>query len=428
MDSNQQDGFLGGFAHLCFFRAKHATMKKSLLGLLSLLCLLSCNGGLKPPTDSGTQSWDQTLLEAKGQTVTLMMWQGDPYINKYMNEFVKPALKTKFGVTLEIVGGQGNQLVSLLMSEMEAGKQESSIDMGWINGETFYQLRQIDALHGPFTDQLPNNQYIDWTNPFIGTDFQQSVGGYECPWGNVQLALIYNSEKVASPPQTLAALEDWVKANPGKFTLGQDFTGMTLLKSMLADFAGGKEALAGEFDEEKYKVNSAKLWDYLNRIKPHFWNGGKSFPADVAQMHQLFASGELWFTMSNNDGDVDNKIMQGLFPESSRAYVPAFGTIQNSHYLGIVKASEKKSAAMVVANFMISPEAQLKKMDPAIWGDGTILSMEKLPQAWRAKFEAIPGRKYSPKRNDIQDKAMMEPAPEYMIRLFEDFRKEVIEQ
>ena len=189
---------------------------------------------------------------------------------------------------------------------------------------------------------MPNNQYIDWTNPFIGTDFQQSVGGYECPWGNVQLALIYNSEKVASPPQTLAALEDWVKANPGKFTLGQDFTGMTLLKSMLADFAGGKEALAGEFDEEKYKVNSAKLWDYLNRIKPHFWNGGKSFPADVAQMHQLFASGELWFTMSNNDGDVDNKIMQGLFPESSRAYVPAFGTIQNSHYLGIVKASEKK--------------------------------------------------------------------------------------
>ncbi|MEZ4951010.1 MAG: hypothetical protein R2784_16740 [Saprospiraceae bacterium] len=41
------------------------------------------------------------------------------------------------------------------MAEMEAGKANSEVDMGWINGETFFQLRQIDALHGPFVDQLP---------------------------------------------------------------------------------------------------------------------------------------------------------------------------------------------------------------------------------------------------------------------------------
>ncbi len=403
-------------------------MKNYFYTFMLLATLVGCSNGDPAQTSTATKPWDSTLAAARGQEVTLMMWQGDPYINRYMNDYVVPSLRDSFGVTLKIVGGQGNDIVSLTMAEMEAAKSESSIDMGWINGETFFQLRQIDGLYGPFTDQLPNGRYIDWSNPFIGTDFQQKVDGYECPWGNVQMALIYNSEKVASPPQTLAELEAWVKANPGKFTIGQDFTGMTLLKSMLADLAGGKESLQGPFDEAKYVLYSAQLWEYLLRNKPYFWNQGTSFPADVAQMHQLFASGELWFTMSNNDGDVDNKIMQGLFSESSRAYVPAFGTIQNSHYLGIMKQSAHKPAAMVVANFMISPAAQLKKMEPATWGDGTILSMAKLPQAWVAQFEAVPGRKYAPKRSEIQSKAMMEPAPEYMIHLFEDFRKDVVEQ
>lgn len=400
-----------------------------LFGFLFVLALAACeNQSNNLESTSGEIVWDSTLAQAKGQSLTMMMWQGDPYINKYMNEFVVPSLKEEFDISLKLVPGQGNDIVSLMMSELEAGKGEGSVDMGWINGETFFQLRQIEALHGPFAKELPNSQFIDWENPFIGTDFQQKVDGFECPWGNVQEALIYNSEFVQSPPQTLSELEEWVKANPGKFTIGSDFTGMTLLKAMLSDIAGGKDALAGEFDEAKYAQNSQKLWEYLNRIKPFFWNKGQSFPADVAQMHQLFESGELWFTMSNNDSEVDNKIAQGLFPESSRAYVPAFGTIQNSHYLGIMKNSAHKAAAMVVCNFMISPAAQLKKLEPATWGDGTILSMDKLPAEWKQKFEEIPGRKYAPKRNEIQDKAILEPAPEYMIRLFQDFRKEVMEK
>ena len=66
-------------------------------------------------------------------------------------------------------------------------------------------------------------------------------------------------------------------------------------------------------------------------------------------------------------------------------------------------------------------------MDPAIWGDGTVLSLDKLPDDWAAKFRNLPNRQYAPDREAIQDKALMELAPEYMIRLAEDFRKEIIE-
>ena len=78
-----------------------------------------------------------------------------------MNDFVVPQLKSKYNIDLKISAGQGNQIVSLVMNEKQAGKQ-NQMDMCWINGETFYQLRQIDGLHGPFTDQLPNSKYIDF--------------------------------------------------------------------------------------------------------------------------------------------------------------------------------------------------------------------------------------------------------------------------
>ncbi len=178
--------------------------------------------------DVAAMNWDQILASAKGTSVTLMMWGGDPYINAYMNNYVKPHLQNDFGVTLNISEGQGNKIVQILMTEIEAKETSSQIDLCWINGETFYQLREIQGLYGPFTERLPNSKYIDWQNPFINTDFQQPVNGMECPWGNVQLAIIYDSRRVNDPPRNMEELELYVKKHPGKFTIGNDFTGMTL--------------------------------------------------------------------------------------------------------------------------------------------------------------------------------------------------------
>ncbi|WNJ20012.1 ABC transporter substrate-binding protein [Pontibacter sp. G13] len=395
---------------------------------LALLLLVGCQTTPSRQTEDLTATpWSEISETAKGETVTWMMWQGDPLINRYVADYLAPAIKEHFDITLEVVPGQGNQIVSQLTAELEAGKESSEIDMMWINGETFFQLRQINGLYGPFVQQLPNNELIDWDNPFIHTDFQQPVDGFECPWGNVQLAIIYNSDQVEEVPQTLEDLEKWVTAHPGKFTIGSDFTGMTLLKSWLIHLAGGPGSLDGPFNEEKYLKASQEMWTYLNRIKGNFWNHGTTFPTDVAQMHQLFVNGELWFTMSNNDTEVDNKINQGFFPESSRAYVPSYGTIQNTHYLGIAKRSAHKEAAMTVINFMLSPEAQWHKNHPDVWGDGTVLDLKKVPTEWQERFKDVPGHQYSPKRADIQSRALQEPAPEYMIRLFQDFRKYVIE-
>jgi len=314
------------------------------------------------------------------------------------------------------------------MTEREAGRPRGALDLAWINGETFYRLRQIGALYGPFTTELPNARYIDFQNRFIRYDFQQEAGGLECPWGNVQHAIIYDASRVPVPPRNRTALAAWVKAHPGRFTFDAGFTGMTFLKELLIDFAGGEKELAGRFDEAKYKKASADLWRYLNEIKPYLWKGGETFPSDLAQIHQMFANGELDFTMSNNDGEVDNKVEQGLFPKTARAYVFDTGTIQNSHYLGIPKNAPHLEGALVAINFLISPEAQLEKRRPSVWGDGTVLDLTRLPFEWQRKFAALPKRHYGPERSEIESKALMELAPETMIHLYEDFRTQVIEK
>jgi putative spermidine/putrescine transport system substrate-binding protein len=83
---------------------------------------------------------------------------------------------------------------------------------------------------------------------------------------------------------------------------------------------------------------------------------------------------------------------------------------------------------MVVCNFLISPEAQFEKMKTEVWGDGTVLDLSTLPEEWQLKFASLAKRKYGPQRREIQPKALPELAPEYMIRLSEDFRKYVIEK
>ncbi len=380
----------------------------------------------RDPTAILSQSWPQIEARGKNQPVSMVMWLGDPFINDYMNKYVRPEVKKRYGIDLQIGAGQGAGLVQTLMAEQEAG-QPSEVDMAWINGETFYQLRQIKALLGPFTPLLPNARYLDLRNRFINTDFQQPVNGMECPWGNVQLAFIYDSRTITDPPKSFADLPAYIKAHPGQFTIPNEFTGMTILKSWMMALSGNPRLFMGPFNEAVYQKWSGELWTQLDALKPYFWKAGKTFPEQLAPLHQLFANGEVGFTFSNNDAEVDNKINLGFFPKTARAYVPDPGTIQNSHYLGVIGHAQHPEAAMLVINFMISPEAQLRKMDPTVWGDHTVLAIDKLPAGYRKLFRELPTRRYAPDRDAIQGKAFQEPAPEYMTRLFKDFRTHVIE-
>lgn len=397
---------------------------------LGLLSMTACNTGT-PTTvhlDLENTPWDSIVAQASGQEVHFMMWQGSPMVNTYINDYVIPSVKKDYKIDLRVVSGQGPEIVQLLMREQQAQVDNGQVDIVWINGETFFQLRQIKGLWGPFVEALPCAQYIDLDNPFINTDFQQPVDGMECPWSLNQFVLVHDSMRLPEPPTTLASLSTFVKNHPGTFTISNDFSGMTLLKSFLVELAGDRSRLMGAFDEALYEELSQQLWQWINTHKAYFWQEGKTFPSEQTKMDQMFSSGELLLAYGFSEGSIDKKINQSLYSKATRAYPWAAGTIRNTNYLGVTYNSSVKAAALVVINFMLSPEAQWIKADPLGMDAHTVLDVERLDDPWPVRFDSIDQRSYGISMEALEPYAVQEPAPEYMIRLFEDFRTKVIEE
>lgn len=402
---------------------------RSVAGYIMGVLLFGCESKtVKDDNYLKTAEWEQVTLESKGTTVNFMMWQGSPVINNYINNFVVPSVKEKYDITLKISGGQGPEIVQLVMGEKEAGISSGQIDMVWINGETFFQLRKINALWGPFVSQLPNAAFIDFNDRFIGIDFQQTIDGMEAPWSVSQFAMVYNSLRVSNPPGNLEELENYIKEKPGTFTVSNDFTGMTFLKSLLAELGGSPTSLDGSFDEQKYSTLSKSLWDYLNKNKKYFWKEGTTFPKEQSKMNQLFANGELHVVYGFGEGGIEEKVRSGLYPKSTRGYAWKNGTIKNANYLGILHNAPEKAGAMQVINFLLSPEAQFRKADVEGMNSNTVLDLSRLTSEVQENFKKDKKRAYGPSMEDLKDFAIAEPAPEYMIRLYEDFRKQVIEK
>jgi putative spermidine/putrescine transport system substrate-binding protein len=394
------------------------------------LALAACSGGggeavRRDRAAVAALPWDSVLARARGTTVTWVMWRGDPSINKYVDGWVAPRLRERFGVTLETVDGQGAELLNRLVVEREAGRDPGTADLVWINGETFANLRRERLLHGPWAGRLPNGAYVDSASRIVSRDFEQDPAGYESPWGTVQFALIYDTVRTPEPPRTYAELAAWIRAHPGRFTHDQQFTGTTFLKGLLYAVGGGAERFAGGFDAARYAEASGRLFAWLDSTRGSFWRGGATYPADVAEVHRLFANGEVDFSMSNNQNEVVTKVRQGVLPATARAHVLRDGTIANAHFLGIPATAANVAGAMVVADFLLSPEAQLEKQRPEVWADGTVLARERLPAEWAARFAAVERDARAVPPDTLARYARPEVAPEYTERLQADWRARV---
>jgi putative spermidine/putrescine transport system substrate-binding protein len=397
-------------------------------GLISL-SFLGCNQSAKQENTDPVmqQSWAKIEQKAKGTTVVWMKWMGDKKDNKHIEEVIVPLIKKRFDITLNVIPGQGSQIVSSLMSEKEAGLEKGQTDMVWINGEKFFQLQQIKGLFGPFTGKLPNSKFINYEDPIIKYDFQQEINGYEAPWGKASFVGITDSARVKKTPISMQDFEQYWKANPGKFTIPLDFSGYTLLKTWLIELAGSSENLNGDFDQKKYDKYGGELWDFINRNKKYFWKKGETFPESAVTSSQMFGTSELDFTFSFGLTAVDKGVKEGLFPKTTKSFVLKAGSIHNANYLGIPANSANKEGALVVINYLISPEAQIEKSDLNNSGGTPIFDVNLIPKDLLAKYQALPKASYGLNEQEIFKNAIKEPHSMYMLKITEDFRKKVIE-
>jgi len=365
--------------------------------------------------------WDAVRAAADGQEVFWNAWGGDERINAYI-AWVGERVAADYGVTLRHVKlADTGEAVARVLAEKAAGKdQDGSIDLIWINGENFAAMKENGLLYGPITDRLPNFALVDVAGkPTTLIDFTVPTEGFEAPWGAAKINFIYDSARVEAPPRSAAALLAWAEAHPGRFTYPAppDFIGSTFLKQIAIETTPDPALLQSPVsDDAAFAAATAPLWDYLDRLHPQLWRRGENFPATGTAQRQLLDDGEVDITISFYPSEASSLIAQGLLPDSARVFVLDGGTIGNVHFVAIPYNARSKDGALVVANFLMSPEAQARKQDIQVWGDETVLAVGALAPEDRRRFDELELGVASLTPEELGP-TLLEPHPSWMTRI-----------
>ena len=350
-----------------------------------------------PPQETVTDysDWQQVVAKASGQTVYWNAWGGSDQINRYIG-WVGEQLTSRYNIQLKHVKVDDIALsINRVLAEFSAGKHSTggSVDLMWINGENFRSMKEHKLLFGPFTHHLPHYTLVDTVNkPTTLFDFGTPVDGLESAWGMAQLVFIYDSARITQPPKNIVEMLEHGRNNPGRIAYPKppNYLGTTFLKQALYHFVDDQKVLQNPVSEADFDAVTADLWSFLDEFHKYAWNTAHSFPKSGPDQTRLLNDNEIDFSLAFNPAEASANILEGLLQESARTFVFDNGSIGNTHFVAIPINANAKEAAMVAANFLLSPEAQIRKQDPQYFGDFTVLDVDRLPNDDQQAFRDLP--------------------------------------
>jgi putative spermidine/putrescine transport system substrate-binding protein len=372
-------------------KAPSLTFVAALAALAFIVSACGGAGGGDSSESSGeTRSFEELSSEAEGSTVRFFGFGGDDRTNEYLDEWVAPRLEEEHGITLERTPvSDTSDVVNKLLNERQAGEDEGTTDLVWINGENFYTGSQAELWFGSWAEELPNAEFVDYESESIAFDFGYPVDGMEAAWSQAQFVMVYDSAEVDDPPESFAELAEWTEENPGRFTYPAppDFFGNAFILQALYELTDDTETYGEPFDEAILEERIPEFAEYFNDIEPNLWRGGETYPTSGAALDELYQNGEVDMTVTYNPYSARQQVEDGVFPDSTRTYLFEDGTLSNTSYLAIPFNAPNTAGAQVAANFMQSPEAQLELQERNVVGGLAALDVESLPEEDRAEFE-----------------------------------------
>ncbi len=368
-------------------------------------------------------SWNDILKDASGQTLYFHAWGGAKNINSYIN-WAAELVKKKYNITVKHVKvSDTSNVVGRILSEKNAKiDNNGAVDLVWINGENFSLMKKNKLLlNENWIVRLPNSKYLDFkNNPSLLNDFGISTDGMEMPWGVSQLNFYYDTKYIKLPPKTALQLKKYIINNKGRFTFPQppDFVGTSFLKQILIETISNKNVLKLKYNKNSHENMLDPLWNWLDEVTPYLWRNGKNYPSNYLALTELVADREIDIGMAFNIAHASNAISEGKLSKNVKSYIHESGTLANVHFLSIPYNSSNTSSAKVFINFLVSPEAQIKKQNKIFWGDPSVLSSNKLTKEWKSKFLNLP-RGVATLSNEELELKLEEPHPSW-VKVIED--------
>jgi putative thiamine transport system substrate-binding protein len=376
-----------------------------------------------------SDAWESVLGRARGQTVYWNAWAGDEKTNAFI-AWVGEQVKSRYGVNVVHTRLKDtSEAVTRVIAEKSSGRNEGgAVDLIWINGPNFLAMKQQGLLSGPITESLPNFKYVDTTKKRSNViDFTTPVDGLAVPWSLAQIVFVYDSARLKNPaelPRSALAMLDWSRSHPGRLTHPKvsNFLGSTFLKQALVDLLVDPSVLQAPATDATFAQVTAPLWIWYDQLKPTLWRQGRQFPDNGSAQRQLLNDGEIDITISFNLAEAAASVGAGLLPETVRSFTFSKGTIGNTSFVAIPYNAAHKDGALVVANFLIDPEAQARAQDIRYLGNLNVLDLSKLPAAAQALFDHLFRSAALPTAAEL-GAPLLEPHASWMTRIEAEWQK-----
>jgi len=369
---------------------------------------------------------DTKKLE-EAPNVYFYAWGADAQINAYI-QWTAAQVKTQHNINLHHVKlSDTSEAVSRVLAEKSAGNHnKGSVDLVWINGANFATMSEHGLLLANWANKLANFKYTDpANNPAVTFDFGIPTQGMEAPWGQASLTFYYDSLAIDGSahnqvPRTLNQLLNWSAQNPGRFSYPKppDYLGMSFLKyALVVLHEKSDDILKAQLNQVANEQNTQQvltpLWNFLNQLHPTLWRHGQHFMQNSAQMRRLVDDTELSLAFTFSAPEVPGAVQRFDLPKSIRSYAMDDGSLSNTHFVAIPYNASHQQSAQLVANFLLSPEAQAHKQKPSIWGDKTVLIPSTLNQAQQALFKTNTPHPSALPFNSIK-RTLSEPHPSWV--------------
>lgn len=296
--------------------------------------------------------WDLIVEQAKREgKVTFYAYSEEPFFKEMADQF-----QAEYGISVEVIMGDQNAIFDKVAAE--GNRPQGTVDAILMGGQNLGKMIDEGLFYGPFAEMVPNHKYLDTVAAYFTEGI--AIRGMLVPFRRNQTGFVYNPEFVSNPPQTVAELERWIEANPGRFGYAppnSGGSGQAFVTAMIYELTGGAAQYSGDYDESKTAAWSV-VWDWLNKIEPNITYGNSN--ADILDK---INQGEIW--LAPNWEDMTFKYMEaGNLFQHAEIYIPeGIAMLGGSDDFAVIRNAPNKAAALVWINYLISESAQEQMND-----------------------------------------------------------------
>jgi putative spermidine/putrescine transport system substrate-binding protein len=319
-------------------------LKKKYMRVFSAMTLVAISFGVGVPSGQAANKTIQVYIS------------GDTNVQDLWVKTLIPAFKAEnpgydAKVILDLHGVHDAQETAKITAAF-AMRKDAGADL--IDGGFVQQLGSAGLLFKGTKALLPNLGDVGRSVLIAGQ------GGI--PYRASAVLLAYNSTNVPTPPKTLDALLSWIKSHPGKFTYNVPSGGgsgfafvQTVVDKYLSNADRKTLTLTASKDlQSKWTTGLATL----RGLNKYTYGQNGTYPANNSETLKDLATGlvdiaPVWsdmFASAEKDGSMPANIKV-----TQIANPPFTG---GAAYLGIPRTTKNLAAARLLANWVLTPEAQ----------------------------------------------------------------------